>query len=263
MHRVERPGDATPNGSGRCPPTAPADGRNDGSPRHRRLDVHADFRLGTGHHVVHTRLPRPHPRRRPTSPATGDPGTTGNAASSGWPTHDALDTPGTRSTVGTPTTNGTRQRPRAPSTWAGPQVRRCAASAPLTVTGVVAGGPALTAGVIVGDRIVPSTAIDVTTVDEVAAAIKRRTCPATSLRLTVVPRPAGHLAATPGSNGSERATGDPQRSASCSAPTHPPCDRRQRHRSAPTQAATIAPSASSCRRLGVTIVHHFASVPST
>ncbi len=85
-----------------------------------------------------------------------------------------------------------------PSAWVGLRFDG-PSSAPLTITGVVAGGPAMAAGVMVGERVVAIDGVDVATIDDVVAALKRRQ-PGDLMRLTLVAR------STPTSNSSGSTT---------------------------------------------------------
>lgn len=73
-----------------------------------------------------------------------------------------------------------------PSAWVGLRFDG-PASAPLTITGVVAGSPAMAAGVMVGERVVAIDGVDVATIDDVVAALKRHQ-PGDLMRLTLVAR---------------------------------------------------------------------------
>ncbi len=81
-----------------------------------------------------------------------------------------------------------------PSAWVGLRFDG-PPSAPLTITGVVAGSPAMAAGVMVGERVVAIDGADVATIDDVVAALKRHQ-PGDLMRLTLVAR------STPTSNSS-------------------------------------------------------------
>jgi membrane-associated protease RseP (regulator of RpoE activity) len=69
--------------------------------------------------------------------------------------------------------------------WAGLRFDGAPANAPLTITGIAPGSPAELAGLVVGDRITALDDVNVQSIDEVLAAIKRHR-PGDTLRVTVV-----------------------------------------------------------------------------
>jgi hypothetical protein len=87
-------------------------------------------------------------------------------------------------TTASPSTSGATS---APSAWAGLRFDGAPASAPLTVTGVVAGSPAMAAGVMVGERVTAIDGVGVSSVDDVVAAIKRHQ-PGEVMKLTLAAR---------------------------------------------------------------------------
>ncbi len=108
----------------------------------------------------------------------------------------ATDRPSTTTTVATSasvtttTTVATSGSGAAtPSAWAGLRFDGAPTSAPLTVTGVVAGSPAMAAGVMVGERVTAVDGVEVTAVDDVAAAIRRHQ-PGEVMKLTLAARTA-------------------------------------------------------------------------
>lgn len=96
----------------------------------------------------------------------------------------------------TATTPGATPGTVAPAgAWIGLRFDGAPASAPLTVTGVVAGSPALTAGVMVGERLVAIDGVAVSTVDDVVAVVRTHQ-PGDVVKLTLAPRPAGSSGST-------------------------------------------------------------------
>lgn len=93
-----------------------------------------------------------------------------------------------------------------PSAWAGLRFDGAPTSAPLTITGVVAGSPAMAAGVMVGERITAVDGIEVTTVDDVAAAIKRHQ-PGEVMKLTLAARTTSTSTTTGSGTGGTGASG--------------------------------------------------------
>ncbi|CAB4565927.1 MAG: PDZ domain-containing protein [Actinobacteria bacterium] len=75
----------------------------------------------------------------------------------------------------------------APAAWIGLRFDGAPASSPLTITGVVAGSPAMAAGVTVGERLVAVDGVEVRTVADVIDAIRSR-APGTVVRLTLASR---------------------------------------------------------------------------
>jgi hypothetical protein len=163
----------------------------------------------------------------PTRDPTGDPsaptsseadGTDDTVDGSGTGGDTAVDpsstSPSTTTTISTsasvtttttaPPASGTTS---APTAWAGLRFDGAPASAPLTVTGVVAGSPAMAAGVMVGERVTAIDGVEVSSVDDVVAAIKRHQ-PGEVMKLTLAAR-ATTTSTTTGSAGSSGSSGSP------------------------------------------------------
>lgn len=105
----------------------------------------------------------------------------------------------TTTTAGPSTTGSTS----APTAWAGLRFDGAPSSAPLTVTGVVAGSPAMAAGVMVGERVTAIDGVEVSSIDDVVAAIKRHQ-PGEVMKLTLAARTT--TSTTTGSSGSSATT---------------------------------------------------------
>lgn len=122
------------------------------------------------------------------------------------PTPPDASTPTTPTTAppGTPASPGTPSDPTTGTVsgaWIGLRFDGAPTAAPLTVTGVVAGSPALAAGVMVGERLVAIDGVAVATVDDVIAAVKRR-LPGDVVRLTLAPRSTSTASGSPTSTAS-------------------------------------------------------------
>jgi hypothetical protein len=100
-------------------------------------------------------------------------------------------------TTASPSTSGATS---APTAWAGLRFDGAPASAPLTVTGVVAGSPAMAAGVMVGERVTAIDGVEVSSVDDVVAAIKRHQ-PGEVMKLTLAARTTTTSAGSSGASG--------------------------------------------------------------
>ncbi|MFN8021844.1 MAG: PDZ domain-containing protein [Acidimicrobiales bacterium] len=124
-------------------------------------------------------------------PITGEvPATTDDTTDTSVPTDDTVAGDATTTTAVTGATTGTggaTSTTVAPTAWIGLSFDSASSTSPLTIAKVAAGSPAMTAGVMVGERLVAVDGTPVTTVDDVVNALRRHT-PGDVVKLTLAAR---------------------------------------------------------------------------
>ena len=140
-----------------------------------------------------------------TSPTTTTQGTPATVAANSATSATATGAAGTARPSSTapatsaPTSSPTPATPvttAAPTAWMGLRFDGAPTTAPLTITGIVAGSPAMIAGIATGERVVAVDGTEVRSVADVVEAIRTR-APGDIVRLTLAPRVGGTTSAAP------------------------------------------------------------------